>query len=144
MVAMATKLGAAKYLLNKIHKLVMCCGRLCYGSYGYKVRCSKILEQNKFDTHSQLIVGAVAKFAIKIAHFKKPTSLVELLNFPSRSCKPILLKNPPTSTHSRKYNYFDKIWKIYNGLPTYLKNENVDLKSRLRQLCVYLRTVDSV
>ena len=42
-----THCSLPQYLLTKIHKLVMACVRLSEGSYGFKVRCSTLLEKNK-------------------------------------------------------------------------------------------------
>ena len=133
-----TYISLPQYILNKIHKLVMASGRLCYGSYGYKERCSKILRTNNFLTYSQLMYKAVAKLTLKLAHYKQPISLTEQVYFPDRQCKPVRLVFPPSTAFTRKYNYLNKIWSIYNELPNYLKNENINLKCRLKQLDRYV------
>ena len=101
-------------------------------NYGFRVRCSDILNECKLLNANQLLFKSAMRFIIKLMLNKKPTELYNLLILPSRKCKRVNLVEPPKTSHTFKYGVFYKIVNIFNFSGIQLND--YPLKKQLKDL----------
>ena len=110
---------------KKLHKLLMTSARLIYGSYGYKISCSKILEVAQLLTVRRMLRTTAVNLVNSVLYYRKPHSLYTLLKIPNRFTAPIIPKHLPRTSKFRNF-YFYKMINYYNELP--LKFKNISIK----------------
>ena len=126
------------YHLNRIHKLVMSCARISRNSFGYKIRCSDILNEFKMLNHQQLLFKSAFGFIFKLINNKQPSELYDMINMPTRNCKNVTLKKQFIScANARKINILPSLVHLYNEHHRAIKSECP--RKQLKEITKYTR-----
>ena len=127
-----------QYQRNKIHKVIMLSVRLCKNSYGFKVRCSKMLQEFNIPSMSQLLYKSAMYFMIRLLVNKCPTELYKMLKLPSRQCKGICLNTLPKSPYAVKHSIFLILINLFNK--SNIKITDTPVKKQLNEFNRLLST----
>ena len=114
-------LALPKYMLAKLHKLIMSTVRMVRGSYGYKVSTRELLGEFNFLDMERFLVLSSFIFIAKILKTGKPESLFAMVKLPSRLGAQVVPSQWPKINYIKNNFYFFKLLHIWNKMPLSVK-----------------------
>ena len=125
-------MGTSNDNITKLHKVIMRAARTARGNYCCKQNITSILSSCKWMPIRKMITHSAIVTIHTILLKQTPQSIVQLFNniALTRTTKDLSLKYTPRTTKFQKFYLYSGL-KIYNNLPSNLKNKSIQTFKKL-------------
>ena len=125
-------MGTTNDYITKLHKLHMRAARTARGNYCFRQNISSILSSCRWMTINKMISHASIVTIHTILYKRTPQSIIKLFSniTLTQTTKDISLKYTLRTTKFQKFYLFSGL-KLYNKLPTNLKNKSIQSFKKL-------------